>query len=78
MIPDLLLALMGVPGDVFELDPTSNDAVVDRLRVADGLHFIKRHEVERLNALVRVGGAYRTLERVTTIPMCPKCGAPAP
>lgn len=67
MIPDLLLALMGVPGDVFELDPTSNDAVVDRLRVADGLHFIKRHEVERLNALVRVGGAYRTLERVTTI-----------
>ena len=32
MIPDLLLALMGVPGDVFELDPTSNDAVVERSR----------------------------------------------
>ena len=27
MIPDLLLALMGVPGDVFELDPTSNDLI---------------------------------------------------
>jgi gamma-tubulin complex component 4 len=65
MIPDLLLALMGVPGDVFELERAS-DAVVDRLHVADGLSFMKRHEVERLNALVRVGGAYRTLERVTT------------
>ena len=62
MIPDLLLALMGVPGDVFTLHTDENGD--ESLVVAKDVDFIKIHERARLDALVEIGGAYRALDRL--------------
>lgn len=64
MIPDLLLALLGVPGDVFIATDAPERA--PSLAVAEELNFfIKPHERERLNNLIRIGASYGALERVT-------------
>jgi len=62
MIPDLLLALMGVPGDVFTLHTDENGD--ETLAVTKDVDFIKIHERARLDALVEIGGAYRALDRL--------------
>ena len=46
MIPDLLLALMGVPGDVFTLHTDENGD--ESLVVAKDVDFIKIHERARV------------------------------
>ena len=63
MIPDLLLALLGVPGDVFV-----RDAKTCALTVASDIDFITSTERQRFNAVVRVGTSYAVLER--TIAQC--------
>ena len=60
MVPDLLLALVGVPGDVFTLDVDASGA--EELVVARDLDLLKKHERDRLNGLIRIGSAYRALE----------------
>ena len=63
MIPDLLLALLGVPGYVFV-----RDAKTCALAVANDIDFISSTERQRFNAVVRVGTSYAVLER--TIAQC--------
>ena len=62
MIPDLLLALLGVSGDVFVPDVDSDGA--ETLVVAKDLDFIQPHERQRLNSLATLGASYAAIDRM--------------
>jgi len=61
MIPDLLLALLGVPGDVF-----ARDDETCALTVAQDIDFISTAERQRFNAVARAGTSYALLERAAS------------
>ena len=62
MIPDLLLALLGVSGDVFVPDVDADGA--ETLVVAKDLDFIQPHERQRLNSLATLGASYAAIDRM--------------
>ena len=61
MVPEVLLALLGVPGEVIVLAPATDDAP-ERFRVAPDLPFLDAPERACLDRLVALGYAFRCLE----------------
>ena len=61
MVPEVLLALLGVPGEVIVLAPATDDAP-ERFRVAPDLPFLDASERACLDRLVALGYAFRCLE----------------
>ena len=61
MVPGVLLALLGVPGEVIVLAPATDDAP-ERFRVAPDLPFLDAPERACLDRLVALGYAFRCLE----------------
>ena len=61
MVPEVLLALLGVPGEVIVLEP-AKDGYPERFRVSPDLPFLEPPERVRLDRLVSLGYAFRCLE----------------
>ena len=65
MVPEVLLALMGVPGEVIVLEPASASSP-ERFRVSPDLPFVDAPERACLDRLVSLGYAFRCLEAFAT------------
>ena len=63
MVPEVLLALLGVPGEVIALVPATSDGGQERFRVSPDLPFLEPPERASLDRLVSLGYAFRCLER---------------
>ena len=63
MVPEVLLALLGVPGEVITLVPATSDGGRERFRVSPDLPFLEPPERASLDRLVSLGYAFRCLER---------------
>ena len=63
MVPEVLLALLGVPGEVITLVPATSDGGQERFRVSPDLPFLEPPERASLDRLVSLGYAFRCLER---------------
>ena len=63
MVPEVLLALLGVPGEVIVLVPGSELHGPERFRVSPDLPFLEPPERASLDRLVSLGYAFRCLER---------------
>ena len=63
MVPEVLLALLGVPGEVIMLVPATSDGGQERFRVSPDLPFLEPPERASLDRLVSLGYAFRCLER---------------
>ena len=63
MVPEVLLALPGVPGEVIVLVPGSELHGPERFRVSPDLPFLEPPERASLDRLVSLGYAFRCLER---------------
>lgn len=61
MVPEVLLALLGVPGEVIVLVPPA-DGCPERFRVSPDLPFLEPPERVSLDRLVSLGYAFRCLE----------------
>ena len=62
MVPEVLLALLGVPGEVITLVPATSDGGRERFRVSPDLPFLEPPERWVVHGQTRVAGPLTTAE----------------